>query len=131
MKEYTEAQKQLVLESLSKNKGSVIRTAKHLGMTPAEVRLIDIVANGKFNYTPEGRGRLELQPYIIAVRDRNETATWDNTDPKIIKAREYYDQGLVELTTGVDGMNLILYAIPREKKKERETYFEEGNHNDY
>lgn len=115
-----------MLQTLRENKNNVDRTAYQLGMTPGQVRFIDMVENGKFNYTPEGRGRPELQPYIVGIRDRDSSSTWDNADPKIAKAREYYDQGLIEMVTGIDGMNLILYAIPRQfPDADRSPYFSE------
>jgi len=119
----TEADRYKVLETLSRMKGSVEKTASRLGLTRRQVEEIDIIENRKFNYTREGRGRPELQKYIVAIRDVDHTSAWDLKDTKIAQARDLYDQGLVEITTGRDGFNLILYAIPRHKPAIRKPYF--------
>ncbi len=76
-------------------------------------------------YEP-GKGRPELVPYIVAIRDKEKEPLWDNTLPRIVKARELYEEGYVELITGYDSGNVILYAIPRKDRDldpERIGYF--------
>lgn len=124
MQFFSEETKQLVMDTLRDNKGDIPRTAHHLGMSEAQIRWVDVIVNKKFDLTVVGKGRPELQPYIVAIRDRNFEPVWDNDNPKIIKARELYDEGVVELTTGIDGDNMILYAIPRRFKDiDRLPYF--------
>lgn len=123
MQFFSEEQKQLVLDTLRSNKGDVTRTAHQLGMSEAQIGWVDVIANGKLKYI-EGKGRAELQPYIIAIRDKRYEPLWDNSNPKIAKARDLYDEGKVEIVTGTDGFNVILYAIPRRYPElDRQPYF--------
>lgn len=109
----------IILDTLKACEGNYEKTAKRLMVSIALVEETDIIHNRKYNYTDAGRGKPHLQRYIIAVRNVKDPQGWDNNDPKIKKARELYDEGLVEISTGRDGMNLILYAIPREYKDEK------------
>lgn len=115
--------KALVLEKLKLFKNDYYKVAAQTGMTVGQVRWIDAKENKTFNFTEEGKGRPELQCYIVAIRCREDTCEWDNADPKIKFARELYDQGIVELTYGYDGLNMIMYAIPRREKITRKSYF--------
>lgn len=115
--------KQLVIDTLRNNKGDERLTAHQLGLSEAQVRWVDMIVHQKFDQAVKGKGRPELQPYIVAIRDKNFEPVWDNTNPKIQKARDLYDEGVVEVMTGVDGDNIILYAIPRRFKDERPVYF--------
>lgn len=65
-----------------------------------------------------GLGRPELRDFIVARRSLR-GPRWDNTDPNIAKARELYEQGHIDMTTGRDGTWEILYAIPRMRKQPR------------
>lgn len=124
MQFFSEETKQLVIDTLRDNKGDEARTAQQLGLSEAQVRWVDVIVNKKFDMNVVGKGRPELQPYIVAIRDRNFEPVWDNENPKIIKARELYDEGVVEMATGIDGDNIILYAIPRRfKDEDRPPYF--------
>ena len=72
----------------------------------------------------DGWGPPELQSYLIARKLVRES--WDNSDPKIAKARADYEEGVVEMTTGRDGGYSLLYAIPRRHKQPRPNYFTLG-----
>lgn len=123
MKNYTEAERRQIVQTLNECKGNYEIAARKLGINPSVVRWADVVVNKKFNATQDGRGRPELRAYIVAIRDIDATPTWDNSDPKIAKARQDYDDGKIEMVTGRDGMNLILYAIPRREVEVRKPYF--------
>jgi hypothetical protein len=103
--------RQRVLEVLKENDGDYVKTAKDTHTPMQTVREIDIIENKKFGYTPEGKGRKELQKHIVAIRRADES--WPDNDPKIQEARDAYDAGKVTLCTGRDGLNMILYAIPK------------------
>lgn len=123
-KEFSDDIKTRVLTALEFNEGNIEKTAHQLGMSTAQVRRIDVNGNQRRNWTPEGRGKKELYPYIVAVRDCEETSSWDNNDPKIMKAREDYDMGLTNMFTAIDGMNIILYSVPlNQPDPSRPTYF--------
>lgn len=123
MQFFSEQMKSLVVDTLRDNKGDERLTAHQLGLTEAQVRWVDAIVNKKYDLAVVGKGRPELQPYIVAIRDRNFEPAWDNTNPKIQKARELYDEGHVEMMTGTDGSNVILYAIPRRQQDVRPIYF--------
>lgn len=64
----------------------------------------------------------ELRQYAIASRHAEKP--WDNTDPKIQRARQRYDFGDSELVTGRNGMIQVLYEIPRKNPaSDRSPYF--------
>lgn len=106
-----EAKRKLVLETLAAYNNDYARAAKKLHMKEKVIRWIVQVENQEFNMTESGKGRPELQKYIVAIKHRDEC--WDNTKPEIVEARKAYEDGIVELTSGKDGWNDILYAIPR------------------
>lgn len=113
-----------ILQTLADCKGDYVQAAKKLSISVDTISWVDMVENKRFNYTEAGRGRPELWKYIVAIRSVFETLGWRNNDKAIIKAREDYDAGKVELCTGRDGENLILYAIPRKViAKGRKPYF--------
>lgn len=112
-----------VLATLKANKGNYEMASKFLHIPMDRVREIDVRENKLFNYTPEGKGRVEMKSYVIATRHVINRDGWDNRDPKIVEARRLYDAGLVEMVTGRDGMQLVLYAIPRRYKIARKPYF--------
>lgn len=123
MKHYTEKQRQVIADTLKEFSGDIGRTAKYIGVSEGVVAWVDTIHNRKFGAAVPGKGRPELTPYIVGIRPRDR-GIWDNENPKIAKARELYDKGLVEVATAVDGDNLILYAIPRHKKdNNRKIYF--------
>jgi hypothetical protein len=99
------------------------RVAKKAGVSVDFVRNYDIVANKRFVVSEDGQGRPEMRKYIVAIRhaDRH----WDkNKYPGLDQARRDYDAGRIEMITGRDGFNFILYAIPRtEIAKKRRVYF--------
>lgn len=113
MKNFSDNQRDHILDTLKENKNDVEKTATQLGITPGQVRHIDIIENKRFNFTEDGQGRPELKPFIVAIRGRDDAKGWDNSLPKVKQAKELYDEGKVEMCQGMDGMNLILYAIPR------------------
>lgn len=125
MQTFTEDQKALVAGHLLIEGGDLRKVAKKVDMSVIEVQTINMIVNKLHNYTPEGNGRTELQPYLIGKLDLNQAETkWDNKDPKIARARELYDLGHVEICQARDGMNMLLYAIPRkERDKFRYPYF--------
>lgn len=109
--ELSKEQEDHILEVLTKHRGSYSEVAKELRVPSGVVRQVDIVRNRKYNYTEAGRGPKHIQKYLIATT-RTHTP-WDNENPLIKKAREDYDAGKIEMCTGRDGLNLLLYAIPR------------------
>ena len=124
MKYFSQETRELVADSLKQHNGDQKKVASLMGLSMNEVNWIDIVHNKRFNYTDEGMGRRDLRPWLIAHRDRFRTSGWDNNEPKIAKARELYDAGLVEMIHGFDGVNILLYAIPRRfPEVERAPYF--------
>lgn len=110
-----------VLKQLERTRGNFAEVARAMNLTPQEVRNIDIVRNKKYNYTVEGRGRPELMKYIIAIKSVN--AFWDNSIPEVAAARADYEAGKTIMVTGRDGMNNILYSIPRKTPVEPNNYF--------
>lgn len=102
-----------VFFSLKKHRGDYEEVAKELRIPMRLVECVDVIWNKKFNYTPEGMGRPELQKYIVGVRDLSLFEGWDNTSLEIKIARQQYANGTVELCTARDGMKAILYSIPR------------------
>jgi hypothetical protein len=121
-----EKKKQLILQTLKDTKesnGSYSKTVRKLSIPTPVVEYVDVVENKRFNYTPEGRGRELLQKYIIAIKDVRNGEDWDNDSQEISEARKAYDDGRIEMATGRDGFNLILYAIPRVEQAIRKPYF--------
>ena len=123
MRKISEEQKLRILDSLAKHSGSYEAVSKELSVSMRVIQVVDVIENKKFNYTPEGKGRPELQQYIIGTRDLSEHSGWDNDDPVIKKAREDYDAGLVDMATARDGMISILYAFPLKKVVNRKPWF--------
>lgn len=122
-KDYTKEFKQDVLKTLYECGGHHLNAARKLQLSVSVVMHVDMIENGAFNYTPEGQGREELKPYLVAVKKRYDQ--WDNDDAKIHFARVKYNEGLVEMTQARDGFNDLLYAIPRqEPETTRKPYFE-------
>ena len=103
--------KDKILAALEKNDGDYDLTAAEIHVSSIIVRETDIVENKRHNFTEEGIGPKHLQKYIVAVAKVHEG--WDNTDETIREARDKYNRGEVEITTGRDGLNMMLYAIPR------------------
>ena len=113
-----------IVNLLDAHKGDYTKVAKAANVGKILVYHVDVVHNKRFNRTEKGLGPENLQKYIIATREADDGIGWNNDDPKIKKARELYDEGVIEMATGRDGMNLLLYAIPRQFKDEgREPYF--------
>lgn len=124
MRHISKDERTKIQRALIDNSGDYRAVAVHLHVTVHEVYWVDIVENRKFNHTELGRGRPELHKFVIAIRSLFTTTAWNNNDAKIHAARQAYDRGEVEITTGRDGENLILYAIPRKKKAQRtKSYF--------
>ena len=123
----TQEQKDQVIALLDKHGNNYDKVSKRVRLNLQIIYWIDVMENGKHNKTDKGLGPEHLQPYIIATRAIDDRKGWDNTNPKIIKARELYDEGLVEMSTGRDGMTLILYCIPRLDKEERKPLFAAPN----
>ncbi len=121
-----EKKKQLILNTLKECKeshGSYSKTVRKLSIPTPVVEYVDVVENKRFNYTPEGRGREALQKFIVAIKDVRDGEDWDNDSPEISEARKAYDDGRIEMATGRDGFNMILYAIPRVEQAVRKPYF--------
>ena len=124
MSNYTEEQIERALELLNKwprTPRAMSKITAKTGVSLYTLTEIDCKYNGAFNYTEEGKGQPHLQKYIVAIT--NVTVSWDNNNPDIKKARENYENGTHEMCTGRDGMNLILYSIPRKQKTYRKPYF--------
>lgn len=71
-----------------------------------------------------GQGRPEMRKYLIASKSVDDQ--WDNADISIADARQKYERGTHEMTTGRDGDTLLLYLIPRAVVKPRPNYFSVG-----
>lgn len=110
-----------ILDALEVNEGNYQVTSQHTHYTERKIRFVDMKYHKKFGYTAKGKGRKNLQKHIVAIRDSY--GEWDQKDRKIIQAIDDYENGLVELCQGRDGLNIIMYAIPRKKKVERKEYF--------
>lgn len=111
-----------ILSILREHNGSYLHAAKHALVSANTIKQIDIVRNKKYGYTPEGRGPKHMQKHIVATT-LSHTA-WDNSDPKIQKARDLVDEGKATMCTGRDGLNLILYCIPlKQPIKNKKPYF--------
>lgn len=124
MRKISEEERVKIVETLIKHGGGGYEaTARELHLSTRIVQWVDIVANRKFGYTDAGRGRPELQEFIIGIRDLAECGGWDNSETKIKNARQDYDDGKIEMCTGRDGMNCILYAIPRRNPIIRKPWF--------
>jgi len=117
------AQKAHILHVLAIFNGDHDKAAQKLRVGRNLVYNLDVVENRRFNWTPAGRGRKSLQKFIVAIRLADDPTGWNNEDPKIKKARGDYNSGLIDMVTGRDGMNLILYAIPRRVKEDRKPWF--------
>lgn len=125
----TQDQYNTIVQSLEDNDYSVFKVMKELVISRPLVEYVNMLRTKAYNMTPSGRGPVNLQKYLIASRlvfnSQGETgSSWDNKDPKIKKAREDYNNGLVEIVTGRDGLVMNLYAIPRETQGKTRTYFE-------
>lgn len=117
---YTLEQFKDILDLLKQHNSNYDKVSMISRLTVEQVKCIDVVINEKFNYTKAGRGRPEMEKYIVAIRHRDTTCGWDNDDERIKAARELHDSGEVEITQAYDGLNAIMYAIPRHTKIERD-----------
>lgn len=125
MKEISKQKEEKILKLLEKHGCRYAEAAKESGISAHLIKCVDVKHNRKFGYTDEGLGRKELQKYLVGCLTIGIGEAWDNKDPKIKKARDDYDAGLSIVCTGRDGMNLLLYSIPRKKPiKNFEPYFE-------
>lgn len=118
---------QHILRTLASCNGNYEKAARKLVLTDRVVQQVDMVHNGTWNYTPEGRGPKPLQRYIIATRNIFDGIDWDRNpnNHKIKEARRLYNEGKIEMATGRDGFNILLYAIPRrEIVTDRKPYFD-------
>lgn len=125
----TAEQQDKILTTIKECNGNTAKVAHRLRIHETIIQEVDMKVNGTWNYTPEGKGPIHLQKFIVGIRDLRKQASWNNDDPKIASARKLYDAGKVEITTGRDGFNLIMYAIPRLERVQRKPYFvmiEEG-----
>lgn len=102
-----------ILKRLEENKGNYTLTATEMKISANAIRKLHLVSTKQFNATPEGRGPKHLQKYLVAVTKVYEG--WDNELPEIAKARQSYDEGKIEMCTGRDGLNLLMYAFPKKK----------------
>ena len=114
-------QRDHIVRVLKDNDGDYEQTARELVIPPALVREVDIIENKRFNATPSGRGRPELQKYIVAIAKMHEP--WNNRTKEIREARAAYEAGTHEMCQGRDGLNKILYLIPRKRKVKPRKYF--------
>ena len=111
-----------ILQRLAENNGNFNLTAGEMKVSANHVRELHLINTKRFNATPEGLGPKKLQKYIVATKKVYED--WDNEAPKLSKARQDYDDGKIEMCTGRDGLNLIIYAFPKKKPSmENRPYF--------
>lgn len=129
---FTEEQLELIQTCIEKHKDNSEAVKAQLRISQIQLDLANILIYKTHNYTDEGMGRQSLQKHLVARRNRFLTRGWNDEDKKIIKARELYDQGLVEMTTGIDGIYILLYAIPRKQPDGyRIPYFSEQTEEDF
>lgn len=119
-------EQQQVVEIYNKYGGNLSQIAKHLGFNYSDLLevyntpSVPVLSEPSSKQTPQGRS--ELEKYKVATI--RTTATWPST-PEIQKARDEYDEGLVELATGRHGNYLTLYKFPRTTRAKRSPYFTE------
>jgi len=107
---------------------SIFRTARQLGVSLDRVSRVV----GKTNFHVEkqpakygGRGRPELEKYIVATKHGNDG--WDHAMPELRQARQRYEAGTHEMCQGRDGDTIIQYLIPRAVAQPRPGYFKQGS----
>lgn len=116
-----------IKDEFAKHK-SIFRAARALGVTLDRVTSVVGEKNFHVDKRPAqygGRGRPELEPYIVATKNGDEA--WNNNSSEIEVAREQYEAGTHEMTQGRDGDTIILYSIPRASIQPRPGYFKQGN----
>lgn len=117
----SDVQREQILDELKRTPDES-KVARRLGLPVRIIRDIHINDGQHCVVSEDGLGRPELRQYIIAIKHVDDV--WDNRDPKIMAARTRYDAGEVEVVTGRDGFNLILYSIPRKNPDpNRRVYF--------
>lgn len=112
-----------LLKVLAENNYDYEKVARTIKVSILTLKNIDIILNKKHSLTESGLGPKSMKKYIIARRHVDDVNGWDNTDPKIIYAREAYDKGEVEIMTGRDGNILNMYLIPRVSKTTKREHF--------
>lgn len=113
---------------LKSGKTTPVKVATRYGVPVSLVRFImeeTPSPNTVFTkHSEDGWGRTALRPHIVTRKKADEA--WKPEDEAIIlEARNAYDAGDVEMCQGRDGDFIILYAVKRKKKANRDyAYFE-------
>lgn len=115
--------KNKIIEDLENGVDKVV-ISRGLRVDLTTIEILAIEHYRLYNYTEEGYGPDRLRRHVVARRSAFKNGGWDNANPAIKTAREQYERGEVELSTGRDGQWLILYAIPRLSKLKRDNYFD-------
>lgn len=107
--------------------GSVFRTARQLGISLDRVNRV--VGQKEFHVEKKtaqfgGRGRPELEKYLIATKHVNDG--WDHAMPELRQARARFEAGTHEMCQGRDGDTILQYLIPRAVAEPRPGYFKQG-----
>lgn len=93
---------------------SAFRAAKAVGVGVAEVTALIASITPRSVTMREhsgGRGRPELQDFIVARRKRSQPR-WDNSDAGVQTARRRYIAGTHTMATHYDGEYVMLCSIP-------------------
>lgn len=118
----SQADKALILDNLDAGVDSDVIATRFRIPFPV-VRYMAIGERQRWVQSLDGRGPAHLRKYIVAIRHVD--GDWPTESiSKIDEHRSKYDQGRVELCSGRDGYNIILYSIPRKTvAKGRSLYF--------
>ena len=103
-------------EALLRKNYSIEEVCERLRMSEFDVRAIAINKLRRWVQSEDRRGREDLRKYIVAIR--HVEGAWPESDA-LRRARKDYDEGRVELAQGRDGLNIILYALPRRTQAKR------------
>lgn len=107
---------------------SIFKTARALGVSLD--RVTRVVGQDNFHVDRQpakygGRGRPELEQYVVATKRANEP--WDNSTAELRQCRARYEAGTHEMCQGRDGDTIIQYSIPRAVAESRMGYFRLGD----
>ena len=72
-----------------------------------------------------GRGRPELEQYIVATKNADES--WPIDSEELAVCRAQFEAGTHEMCQGRDGDTIIQYSIPRATPQPRHNHFKQGN----
>lgn len=117
-----------IREEYSKHR-SIFKTARALRVTLDRVTRVVGQETFKVEHHPAkygGRGRPDLEKYIVATKHANEP--WNNSSPELKACRSRYEAGTHEMVQGRDGDTTIQYSIPRAVVNPRPGYFRNGDY---